>query len=88
MNETRARHLKKSPPGGPVEHFQSDDLTLSDRLITELALDFPIERLCKMLNVGRSAYYAYQAGQSHRLTEGKEKLRQAMLNSFTDHRRR
>ncbi len=24
-----ARYLKKSPPGGPVEHFQSDDLTLS-----------------------------------------------------------
>lgn len=41
-----------------------------------------------MLNVSRSAYYAYQAGQSHRLTEGKEKLRQAMLNSFADHRRR
>lgn len=37
---------------------------------------------------GRSAYYAYQAGQSHRLTEGKEKLRQAMLDSFADHRRR
>lgn len=28
---------------------------------------------------GRSAYYAYQAGQSHELTKGKEKLRQAML---------
>lgn len=41
-----------------------------------------------MLNVSRSAYYAYRAGQSHRLTEGKEKLCQAMLNSFADHRRR
>jgi hypothetical protein len=41
-----------------------------------------------MLNVSRNAYYAYQAGQSHRLTKEKEKSRQAMLDSFADHRRR
>lgn len=41
-----------------------------------------------MLNISRSAYYAYQAGQSHRLREGKEKLRQAVVDSFVDHRRR
>lgn len=47
-----------------------------------------MERLCKLLNISRSAYYAYQAGQSHRLTEGKEKLRTGMLDSFVEHRRR
>ncbi len=41
-----------------------------------------------MLNVSRSAYYAYQAGQSHTLTEGKEKLRLALIDSFAEHRRR
>ncbi|NDU99351.1 IS3 family transposase, partial [Spirosoma terrae] len=58
------------------------------QVITQLTSDFPIERLCKTLGVSRSAYYAYQAGQSHQLTEEKEKLRQAMLDSFGDHRRR
>ncbi|WP_460957821.1 IS3 family transposase [Spirosoma litoris] len=58
------------------------------QLVAELAGDFPIERLCNTLGIRRSAYYAYQSGQSYQLTEGKEKLRQAMLTSFTDHRRR
>ncbi len=57
-------------------------------MITELAVDFPVESLCKTLKISRSAYYAYQAGKSHRLTEGKEKLRQAVVDSFADHRRR
>ena len=57
-------------------------------MITELAVEFPVERLCKALNISRSAYYAYQAGQSHRLKEGTKKLRQAVVNSFVDHRRR
>ncbi|WP_040007036.1 IS3 family transposase [Fibrisoma limi] len=63
-------------------------MTLSYQVVTELTADFPVERLCKTLGISRSAYYAYQAGQSHRLTEGKEKLRQAMLDSFGNHRRR
>lgn len=56
--------------------------------MAELAEHFPVERLCKTLGISRSAYYAYQAGHSHQLTEEKEKLRQAMLTSFADHRRR
>lgn len=47
-----------------------------------------MERLCTVLRVSRSAYYAYQAGQSHLLTKRGEKLRQAMLDSFAEHRRR
>lgn len=47
-----------------------------------------MERLCKVINVSRSAFYAYQAGQSHSLTKGKENLRQAMIGSFAEHRRR
>lgn len=57
-------------------------------MIAELAVEFPIERICKALSISRSAYYAYQTGQSHRLTEGKKKLRQAVIDSFVDHRRR
>lgn len=41
-----------------------------------------------MLNISRSAYYAYQVGESHRLAEEKEKLRLAMIDSFAEHRRR
>ena len=41
-----------------------------------------------MLNISRSAYYGYQAGKSHRLAEGKEKLQAAVVDSFTEHRRR
>ena len=41
-----------------------------------------------MLNVSRSAYYAYQTGESHQLSEDQEKIRSAMLDSFTEHRRR
>ena len=41
-----------------------------------------------MLNISRSAYYAYQSGESYQLTEGQEKLRTAMLDSFAEHRRR
>lgn len=41
-----------------------------------------------MLNISRSAYYAYQAGASYKLTEEKEKLRVAMVDSFAEHRRR
>ncbi len=63
-------------------------MTLSYQVVTELTADFPVERLCETLGISRSAYYAYQAGQSHRLTEGKEKLRQAIRDSFADHRRR
>ena len=48
---------------------------LSYELINELAADFPMDRLCKILNISRSGYYPCQIGQSHRLTEGKEKLR-------------
>ena len=50
--------------------------------------DFPIEILCKMLNISRSAYYGYQMGKSHRLDEGKEKLQATVVDSFTEHRRR
>lgn len=41
-----------------------------------------------MLNISRSAYYAYQAGESYRLTEGREKLRTAVVDTFAEHRRR
>lgn len=41
-----------------------------------------------MLNISRSAYYAYQAGESHRLTTEQEKLQTAMVDSFSEHRRR
>ena len=38
--------------------------------------------------MSRSAYYAYQAGQSHSLNKGKEDLRQTRIERFTEHRRR
>lgn len=41
-----------------------------------------------MLSISRSPYCAYQAGESHQLTEGQEKLRTGMLDSCTEHRRR
>lgn len=41
-----------------------------------------------MLNISCSAYYAYQAGESYKITEEKEKLRVAMVDSFAEHRRR
>lgn len=38
-----------------------------------------------MLDISRSAYYAYQNGKSYQLTAGQAKLQTALLDSFAEH---
>jgi hypothetical protein len=73
-----ARYIKTSLPGGTVSHFQprrgsAPDLTFSCQVVNELTTNSPVERFSKTFYITGSpelgsAYYAYQAGQSHWLT--------------------
>lgn len=63
-------------------------MTLSYQLVAELSAQFPVARLCQVLNLSRSGYYAYQAGDSHSPAQGKQQLQIALRDSFAEHRRR
>lgn len=57
-------------------------------LIEQLRQEYPIERLCQILGVSRSAYYAYTSGQTHQAAPQQIALQQALMSAFARHQRR
>lgn len=57
-------------------------------MVTQLQADHGIRKLCKVLGVSKSAYYAYVGGRSHALSSAKAIVSQAVEQVFSDHRRR
>lgn len=57
-------------------------------MITQLRSDHGIRKLCKALGVSKSAYYAYEGGQSYVLSSSKGVVSQAVEKTFLDHCRR
>jgi hypothetical protein len=60
--------LKKPWPSRP-DHFQSwrgsaSDLKLIYRFIGQFESEFPVNRMCKIFKVSRSAYYEWKTGQN------------------------
>lgn len=53
-----------------------------------MATEFPVDRLCNILNISRSAYYAYQTGQTHKLSPKQLELQQRTRVLFYEHERR
>ena len=49
---------------------------------------YPVLLLCRVLDVGRSAYYAYRSGVSYRQQSSAKAMETAIVNAFTAHRRR
>jgi putative transposase len=52
------------------------------------AIFYPIVLLCRVLNVGRSAYYAYRSGKSYQQQSSAKAMETAIVDAFTAHRRR
>ena len=57
-------------------------------LIAELAGAFPVEVLCSVLGLSRSAYYRYQRGASYQQSTTKQRQQQLVEQVFTEHKRR
>ena len=49
---------------------------------------FPVNLLCDVVGVSRSAYYSYVAGQSYQPTEKKEDKAARIIATFQEHKRR
>lgn len=49
---------------------------------------YPVVLLCRVLDVGRSAYYAYRLGDSYQQQPGSKVLETAIVDAFVAHRRR
>ena len=49
---------------------------------------YPILLLCRVLDVGRSAYYAYRSGESYQQQSSSKETETAIIDAFTAHRRR
>jgi transposase InsO family protein len=47
--------------------------------------EYPVQVVCHVLGVSRSAYYAYRSGQSYVLSEAKERLKQGVKRVFDKH---
>lgn len=50
--------------------------------------NYPVLLLCRVLGVGRSAYYAYRNGESYRQLPSSETAETAIIGAFTAHRKR
>lgn len=53
-----------------------------------LSAEFPVKSLCRVLGVGRSAYYSYLGGGTYRLKGGKSRVAEEVKKVFDRHRRR
>ena len=58
-----------------------------DFIISEQT-NYPVLLLCRILKVGRSAYYAYRNGESYRQLLSAKTTETAIIDSFMAHRRR
>jgi transposase InsO family protein len=56
--------------------------------VAQLTPEFPVERLCHTLDISRSAYYAYQRGQTHKPTSRQLEMQQRATALFYEHQRR
>jgi len=56
--------------------------------ITALSPSFSVLKLCEVLGVSRSAYYAYLSESSYRFGEQKAKVSEAVKEVFDEHKRR
>ncbi|GAB3552227.1 hypothetical protein GCM10027577_33940 [Spirosoma fluminis] len=63
-------------------------MKLHYELIDALFDMFPVETLCSVLGLSRTAYYRYKRGESYKPTVEKEKNQQWIEQVFTDHKRR
>ncbi len=50
--------------------------------------DYSVGQLCQVLGVSRSAYYAYKAGDTYRLSPQKQQLAEQVKDTFKTHKRR
>ena len=57
-------------------------------VIELLRPDFGVAKLCEVLGVSRSAFYAYSKGSTYRLSDQKSQVGQAVKNVFDEHERR
>lgn len=53
--------------------------------MSESAKAYPVQELCKVLGVSRSAYYAWRSGQSYRLKDSKAEISQRVKSVFEEH---
>lgn len=56
--------------------------------IYEYQSNFPIRKLCEVLKVSKSSYYAYQNGESYSLSLQNRDLQKAVKRVFIFHKRR
>lgn len=53
--------------------------------MSESAKAYPVQELCKVLGVSRSAYYTWRSGQSYRLKDSKAEISQRVKSVFEEH---
>lgn len=53
--------------------------------MSESAKVYPLQELCRVLEVSRSAYYAWRSGQSYRLKDSKAEISQRVKSVFEEH---
>lgn len=53
--------------------------------MSESAKAYPVQELCKVLGVSRSAYYAWRSGQSYQLKDSKAEISQRVKSVFEEH---
>jgi transposase InsO family protein len=53
--------------------------------MAEYARTYPVQELCRVLGVSRSAYYAWRSGHSHRLKDSKAGISQKIKSIFEEH---
>jgi putative transposase len=53
--------------------------------MAEYARTYPVQELCRVLGVSRSAYYAWRSGQSYRLKDSKAQVSQKIKAVFEEH---
>ena len=58
------------------------------QFIQKEAQIFPVNLLCEVVGVSRSAYYSYVAGQSYQPTTQKTDVATRLINTFQEHKRR
>src|SRR5690606_33234355 len=58
------------------------------KFVRKQSANHPIDLLCKTMKISRSAYYAFQKGDTFRLTEERSVLLSEVKEVFTVHRKR
>ena len=58
------------------------------QFVKQQCSQYPVEALCQVLGVSRSAYYAFAAGQTHQSAAKKKQQEADVITVFRDHKRR